>query len=441
MNFLLINSSPAEVKFTSTLASGGDWLGRKLMCLGNFTVGHAGKVTRPIASYHVCAQLVARALHVVIVALLLWTIVPYIIGGGMRLASRQFITQMHQKSPLSNTQYVLSFRVMTNKPRSYYTEQYQSLKAECIRRGIEGLIFDDEGERIWLTRNSAEYKPHLEVIEGYRSSKFKLCGCEVERGYTVQKILSRETTQVRAVYSRCIPKGEDELRAIMQDLVDGVTSDKEGLLFHSLCLFYYSTFNEQLLKRLIHEVDVENKFPYFLEIVKSPLTLDNPSARNFCADALSAKVLATDECTALSERGSGCVADLDQREVDQLRDVIPDFYAQGIDQLKGGLTSMLNIILEGGIRAGQSGPLGDRSAYATNVFSGTHGPFFVLTKSNTTQIIAYSVPKESDRQILFAVLDRAGDEGVLKAAFVEEVKAQVYTHKEIYSNDALRDFL
>jgi hypothetical protein len=99
--------------------------------------------------------------------------------------------------------------------------------------------------------------------------------------------------------------------------------------------------------------------------------------------------------------------------------------AHGVEKAKGGLKTLLNIILEGVILSRWWGPLGDKEiGNDPSIFSGPHGPFYIILDStqinqDNTNIrlkhrmidsdfhVAYLVPKQENKDQLVKALSKA----------------------------------
>lgn len=122
--------------------------------------------------------------------------------------------------------------------------------------------------------------------------------------------------------------------------------------------------------------------------------------------------------------------------------------ALGVEEGKGGLTLLINIILEGLIRSRWSGPLGGVDAA---VSAGPHGPFYVILDSDAMirdidtdprlqarytdekYHVAYIVPDSIHAQIIFEVLQKAVEVHMLTEAEAQQLRSKVKTYDEMLS--------
>lgn len=117
-------------------------------------------------------------------------------------------------------------------------------------------------------------------------------------------------------------------------------------------------------------------------------------------------------------------------------------YAQGVEAQKGGLSSLLNIMLEGEVRYGETGLL---QAGDTASFAGHHGPFYVILdlarnrrkgsgmtgeSYGSDAIVSYVVPGQKQKQMLLKSLDSALEKGIISRAERDYLGSHVITYAE-----------
>ncbi|MBS3127183.1 hypothetical protein J4228_03390 [Candidatus Woesearchaeota archaeon] len=142
-------------------------------------------------------------------------------------------------------------------------------------------------------------------------------------------------------------------------------------------------------------------------------------------------------------RGTFQVSDLNERVLKRRNGLA----AQGIEEDKGGMRNMLNIMLEGEVRFGQTGPL---VKGLPEWAAGPHGPYYVVLDESKRVFrtaddplfryspvtfpedahVAYLVPLEADRELVSRALDEAVKKNLLTAAERDAILSKTITYDD-----------
>ena len=121
--------------------------------------------------------------------------------------------------------------------------------------------------------------------------------------------------------------------------------------------------------------------------------------------------------------------------------------AHGVEEAKGGMRNMLNIMLEGEVRFGQTGPLAKGNP---QFFAGDHGPYYVVLDESKRVFrkaddplfryspttfpedahVAYIIPLEQDRELVSRALDEAVNKNLITAAERDAILSKTITYDD-----------
>ena len=125
--------------------------------------------------------------------------------------------------------------------------------------------------------------------------------------------------------------------------------------------------------------------------------------------------------------------------------------AHGVEAMKGGMTSFVNIILYGLIAVQYAGPLQKGNP---DCFAGSHGPFFVILNDakpaegeprdhhgmiDDKYHAAYLVPNEEHRNKIFKALDDAQTAGMLTEAEKNILRSKVLIYRELLDIPSIKE--
>ncbi len=123
--------------------------------------------------------------------------------------------------------------------------------------------------------------------------------------------------------------------------------------------------------------------------------------------------------------------------------------AHGVSASNGGLCSLCNIVLEGGLRKDVfSGPFEfSNCGYNTYSCSGRYGPFYVFPFKDGS--FAYLVPEESDKAIILKYLTAGAEQEIVSLQQLKEGQRRIITYEEfrcidrksLTSNDNLMKYI
>ncbi|MDP2905783.1 MAG: hypothetical protein Q8O22_05720 [Candidatus Omnitrophota bacterium] len=120
--------------------------------------------------------------------------------------------------------------------------------------------------------------------------------------------------------------------------------------------------------------------------------------------------------------------------------------AHGVEEAKGGLRNLLNIILEGRLRSNAAGEwfIGELSGGNSEYKSGPHGPFYAVINAgmepNTNgAFLWYLVPNTKDQTALRVAIAQASRQGLINSELVANEGQKVITYSEFIAKYAVVD--
>jgi hypothetical protein len=118
-------------------------------------------------------------------------------------------------------------------------------------------------------------------------------------------------------------------------------------------------------------------------------------------------------------------------EFKELRKKIWRLEAHGIEETKGGIANLANLILEGKLRSTiHLGPIGDGEMVNPAWFSGEHGPYLVFSEIGYEHV-AYLIKNELERNFLHRVIDLSVTQNLLSIEEAIISKRRILTFEDV----------